>query len=291
MARRGLRAATRKTTTTWRAVPYNIRRLLAVSALFNAGVYLYSGLIPALLRASGVDVVRIGYFHSLSTAAGFVASLVGGVLADRVGRKPLIIASNLLYAVGTAAFSAAHDWPALVVVAVLWGCGALDRASRSAIVADGTRLGNRAKAFALLSAATYAAGVVAPLVGGLVAMRWGKVSLLTLAALLIAASAWTARSLRPRPRRPATGAAPRTVRLAARPLGLWRAVLPPAAGGPRVVIFMWLVAGVELGLTRPIIALYLQDRFGAGYAAIALTATLQSAATTVAILLGGFLAD
>ncbi len=287
----------------WERVPRNVRTLLIKSFLLNVAIYVSSGLIPAFLREAGLDVVRIGLFFSVSTVAGFVAGVSGGFLADRVGRRRVVVASVVFHAVGTAFFIIARSWVGLIAVALLWGFGNLDRAASSAITADATHEGNRGSFYGLLLSAPPLAGIIAPIAGGLIADRWGSGPAIALSLPFFALAIWVALRLRdskpvaPAPAAPIPTEEPSSPALVQTPTGrprfseLWHFVAGRGSASAWAVMGMWLIAGIEMGLSRPLIALYLQDRFGADYATIALNATLQFAATAAVTLAGGFLAD
>ncbi|MHB0886793.1 MAG: MFS transporter [Bacillota bacterium] len=288
-------AAVRRVAEAWAHIPWNLRTLLLRSFLINFAFQVTSGLVPAFLRAAGLDVVRIGLFFSLTDATGFAAGLAGGFLADRFGRRRIILAGTLANAAGMVLFIAAHSWLRLVVVAGLWGIGNLSRAAWSAMTAEASHDGNRAAFYGLLFSASPVAGLIAPILGGLAADHFGQATaialsfpffaLAILASLRLRESAPAAAS-----QGPASEAGPRNGDHP-RFRELWSFLTGRGATTAWMIMAMWLVAGLEMGLAHPLIPLYIQDRFGAGYTLIALNTTLQFAATAVVMLAGGFLAD
>ncbi len=290
-----LAAVFRRGVEVWARVPWNLRALFIRSFLTNFAFHMTSGLVPAFLRDAGLDIVRIGLFFSLTDATGFVAGLTGGFLADRFGRRRVVVAATAANAVGMVLFIIAHSWLRLVMVAVLWGLGNLSRAAWSAMTADASHKGNRGSFYGLLYSAAPAAGLIAPIIGGVVADRYGRASAVALSFPFFALAIWASLRLReshPAPTHPAE-ASEAGARNGDRPRisELWNFLTRRGSAAAWAIMAMWLIAGVEMGLAHPLIALYLQDRFGADYTAIALNAALGFAATAAVTLAGGFLAD
>ena len=128
-------------------LPRRFWGMLGVLLLFTLGNATDAFL---LLRAHmlGVPVALLpllwGALHVVKSAA----SVPGGALSDRMGRRPLMIAGWVLYAAVYAGFSAAHAawqvWALMVVYGVVFG---LTEGTEKALVADLAPAALRGRAF------------------------------------------------------------------------------------------------------------------------------------------------
>jgi MFS family permease len=77
------------------ALERNVLVLGLTSALGTFGNSLWYFLIPLYLRDLGVDMASMGLMYTANSLLVFVAQPFGGYLADRIGRKRVIIIGNL----------------------------------------------------------------------------------------------------------------------------------------------------------------------------------------------------
>ncbi|MFD7594037.1 MDR family MFS transporter [Kitasatospora sp. NPDC059812] len=98
----------------------------------------------------GYSASYAGVVASLIGLGSAIAALVGGVLADRIGRRPTLLAAQLLTALTTAALGFADGQLAIASTAFLVGLSSYaSRPATSAIIADLVPAADRARAFAL----------------------------------------------------------------------------------------------------------------------------------------------
>ena len=91
-----------------------------------------------------------GLVASLYGLGGSVASVVGGVLADRIGRRPTLLASQSGTALATLALGLVHPaWAIAVAAAVVGFTGNAGRPAVSAIMADLVPAKDRIRAYSL----------------------------------------------------------------------------------------------------------------------------------------------
>ncbi len=138
--------------------------------------------------ATSVGLVRIGLALSLAAALAIPFALVVGSAVDRFGAKRVLLAGNLLQALGFASYPFAHSfWVVLIVVTV----PALGRTavfgSYSAMVVAVCEPGEREQWFGFLGALRNAGFAVGGLAGGL-AIAVGTVLAFHLVVLANAAS-------------------------------------------------------------------------------------------------------
>ncbi|GHF31998.1 putative MFS transporter [Amycolatopsis bartoniae] len=103
----------------WRWLP--LLGLLSFGDTTDNSVLAYAA--PAMRRDWGLSISQIGNLTSLSLLGSFVGALVGGRLADRFGRKRIIIAGTLLYSVSSILCGLAPNLGVLGLFRVLSGLG------------------------------------------------------------------------------------------------------------------------------------------------------------------------
>ena len=162
--------------------------------------------LPVLLVSHGVSVTGVGYvkaFYPFMWAAGMIAT---GHLADRIGRKPPIVAGMLIQAAGLAVITVgiAHALAAGLTGAFLLGAGtALVYPTLLAAVSDATHPAWRPAALGIYRFWRDAGYAIGALIGGVTAALASLDAAIAVAAVLTTASgllAWAfMRETHPRP--------------------------------------------------------------------------------------------
>lgn len=156
----------------------NIWVQIGVSAL---GGFYRNGLVavwqPFVLYLGG-SVTLLGLLESLGGWGGLVSSgmqLLGGWLADRLGRRPVIILSSVLTALAMLHYTLAaalHCWPLLIPGVVFAGMGLVGRAASNSLTAESVPEERRGLAYSLPMFAYIAPGVISSVIAGQVTERW-----------------------------------------------------------------------------------------------------------------------
>lgn len=137
---------------------------------FLAACFVATG--SELTRAAGLGPYLTSSFH----VTGMLASLAAGVLADRWGRTPVILAMAALSAACSLGFGFLIGGPVWVVVAVglVYGFAALgDSPIYSTAITEIVDPAYRGAALALRSLAGYGAGAIAPVLFGTI-LDWRR---------------------------------------------------------------------------------------------------------------------
>ena len=95
--------------------------LLAANLLAPLGITLISPLLDTLSGPFSVSTARMGLLISAYTAPPIVLIPVAGVLADRVGRKPVLLAGILLFGIGGTAIALTTEFWVAVALRLLQG--------------------------------------------------------------------------------------------------------------------------------------------------------------------------
>ncbi len=133
------------------------------------------------------DLIGLWIVLHVAKVAG---SLPGGLLADRVGRRPAILAGWTLYAICYLGFGAATSlWQIIVLLALYGVYYGLTEGALKALVADYTAPSQRATAFGVFHGAIGLAALPASLVFGLFWARLGPQAAFAIGAGLAATAA------------------------------------------------------------------------------------------------------
>ncbi len=145
-----------------------------------------------LLRANqlGVAAALIPIVWALLNVVKAITNTPGGILSDRLGRKPLIVAGWLVYAAVYFAFARAHAaWQAWALFAAYGLYFGLTEGVLSALVADLVPANRRGAAFGWYNLAIGIAALPASLLFGAVWDRWGSPVAFQMGALIALAAA------------------------------------------------------------------------------------------------------
>ena len=169
--------------------------LALVFALRMLGLFLVLPVfaIEARQYAGGDDPVWIGFAMGVYGLTQAMMQMPLGLASDRLGRKRVILAGLLLFAVGSLVAAAADSVLGLAIGRGIQGAGAVS-AAVTALLADLTRDAVRTKAMALIGASiglTFAVSLVlAPWLTGLIGLSGLFVATAVLAVLGMAVVIW-----------------------------------------------------------------------------------------------------
>ena len=148
-------------------LPRTIYILFAARIINSIGSFVYPLLTILLTAKLGFSADQAGIITTIAITAGGVGMLIGGKLADRIGRKRLLIISSLA---GAAAFIACAFLGAsrLIIYFIIIGnfLSITQWPIVDAMVTDSTNKKNRQSAFSLLYMGTNIGVAVGPLMAG-----------------------------------------------------------------------------------------------------------------------------
>jgi MFS family permease len=152
----------------WRSLPDALRRLLLSDILVRT----CEGLVDVFLVIYALDVVGIsapayGVLVTVQMTTSILGYLPAARLADRIGRKPLVIATFLAFAGFPLAVVSAHSFTALVAAFVIGGLREIGEPARKALIVDLVRPDLRARAIGLYYLVRSVSIAPAALAGGL----------------------------------------------------------------------------------------------------------------------------
>src|SRR5665213_1894669 len=148
-----------------------------VAAVFVSGTGIGSLLpiLPLFLRERGASYSFVGLIVGAALAAQAIGQWPAGWLAERIGRKEMMVAGLLVAAAASLMFLLPLSIPWLIVVRFMQGLGfAAAAPAEVAAVADVVPSEELGRAYGWVSAARQSGIIVGPAIGGLLAVfgRW-----------------------------------------------------------------------------------------------------------------------
>jgi MFS transporter, DHA1 family, multidrug resistance protein len=166
-----------------------VRALALTTFLLWLGASAILPLLPENLRDRGASDALVGVVMASYFVAALACQYPAGRLADKVGRRPVLIGGLLSYAVGSFGFLAPVGPVADIGLRSLQGAGAgAAEVAALAIVAGGVALERRGRAFASIYGAQLAAMAVGPLAGSLIGLSAMNVVFFLAGATAVAAT-------------------------------------------------------------------------------------------------------
>jgi DHA1 family bicyclomycin/chloramphenicol resistance-like MFS transporter len=160
------------------AISMNKRQLLLLClclALIPFEAALTVKLLPVYAVRLGADPATTGLFVAFAFLAVTLGNITGGWLSDWSGmRKPILLVSCLVWVPADLLLTQATTVPRLILlIGLVWFPGGIAIAMLSIIAALSTVEGERGKVFGLIALASGSGSLLAGLLGGLIAERWG----------------------------------------------------------------------------------------------------------------------
>lgn len=159
-------------------VPFERRVVLSLALLYVFRMLGLFMVLPVLALYGDAYQGSTAFLLGVALGAyGFSQALLQipfGVLADRIGRKPVIVGGLVLFALGSLVAAGAESVWGLILGRFLQGCGAIAGALM-ALLSDLTAEENRTKAMALIGASIGVSFALALILGPLLA-AWGGLS-------------------------------------------------------------------------------------------------------------------
>lgn len=121
---------------------------------------------PFLAEAYGATPTVVTLLGASYSLMQFIFAPFWGRLSDRIGRRPVILTSVAISAVGYAAFGFAGSLAGLFVARMISGFGNANIATAQALIADTTTGADRAKGMGLIGAAFGLGFIFGPAMGG-----------------------------------------------------------------------------------------------------------------------------
>jgi DHA1 family tetracycline resistance protein-like MFS transporter len=209
-------------------------------------------ILPFLAREHGASATQLGLLLMGYSGAQLVCAPLWGRLSDRLGRRPVMLATIAGTASALALLGLAPSLPWLFAARLLGGAFAANVGLASAYVADVTAEEERTRWMGMLGACFGVGFVLGPALGGLLAPYGYSVPMLAAAGLAAANWLHAAAALREAPRAP--GSAPAR---AAR--GRLEPLREPVV---RRLCLAYFVSSLAVAQIETVFQFFMMDRFG-----------------------------
>jgi MFS family permease len=132
------------------------------------GFMLYPFFALYLTQKYDIGMATVGILFAVFSVTGMAGSAIGGALADRMGRRTVIIASLLLSSLSALGMGFAPTLSIFVIVVVIVGTlGSIGGPAHEAVVADLLPPDKRAEGYGIIRVVFNTAVIIAPPIAGL----------------------------------------------------------------------------------------------------------------------------
>ncbi len=250
----------------------NLHVIFSISFIVVMGVSSLTPVFPAVVDALGISPEQVGLLITLYALPGIALTPVYGVLADRLGRKQVLVPALVLFALAGSACSLVRDFQLLLVLRFLQGVGGASLGFLTAtLVGDLYQGARRTEAMGYKASVLSVSSAVLPTIGGALALLgWYVPFALPIVGLVVGASVLFVLELGP------TKAEASFLTY----LGdAWAGMRTPRVIGLYAATFLSFV--VLYGAYMTFIPLHLSARFGSSPPSIGLVMTLGSLTTAL----------
>ncbi|HXL08183.1 MAG TPA: MFS transporter, partial [Gemmatimonadales bacterium] len=124
-------------------------------------------ILPVYALRFGAKGIGYGALVFVFSAMQFLATALLGRLSDRIGRRPILLTTMVINALGYVLFALAPSYAVLFAARVISGLASGNISAAQAYMADITSPAERARGMGLIGAAFGIGFVLGPLIGGL----------------------------------------------------------------------------------------------------------------------------
>lgn len=250
---------------------------------------------PKYVEALGGTAAIIGLIGAAELVARAFVQIPGGYLADKYGRKRLIITMPLFAGIARVFYIIAPRWEWILIGAIMGGFAGLHRPANIAIIADSIPKEKRGMGFSILQLITHASTMPTPLIAGYLYTKMGLVPSMRFSYIIVVIGSLAASALRTRLEEtvedPAKinlsemlGSYPSSLKES---INVWKIV-------PRGAFILFLIGiawSFTAGLFAPLFTLYILDDLGIDYVAFSYIMTTLFVSTIIMSLPSGKLID
>ncbi len=152
----------------WRSFHHSLKRLLISDVIIRMCEGMTGVLaILYLTNVQGLSAVRYGALVAVQMATSIIVYIPAGKIADRVGRKPFVIATFFCFALFPVVMMAATSFVGLVFAFIVGGLREIGEPARKAMIVDFAREDMRARSVGLYYLIRSLSITPAAAVGGL----------------------------------------------------------------------------------------------------------------------------
>lgn len=176
----------------WSQNPGVLLAMVGQTFINMLGVGIIGPVLPLYANSFGVSAALVGLLISSFGIARIPINVPVGALAERIGRRPLLVAGPLLMAISAILSGMATTFGQLIAFRMLQGVGsAFQMTAGMIVVADISTPRDRGRTMSTYQGALLLGVSVGPIIGGLVGEQFGyRIPFYVYAALSLCAAAW-----------------------------------------------------------------------------------------------------
>jgi MFS family permease len=158
---------------TYREYPSAFKVLVLASFIdMIGGALLFPFFALYITDRFGVDWIQVGFLFSVFSAGAIFGGLIGGALADKYGRRSMLLIGLMISGVGSIFMGLVDDLNVFFILAAILGIlGNFGGPARQAMVVDLLPEEKQAEGFGILRIAMNLAVTVGPILGGFLATQ------------------------------------------------------------------------------------------------------------------------
>jgi MFS family permease len=170
----------------------NVIIIFGVTLIAVMGISSITPAFPGIIKYFAISTQQVGWLIAAFTLPGIFLTPVAGILADRLGRKLVLIPSLLVFGIAGFMCSFMKDFHSLLALLFIQGIGASALSSINITLIGDLYSGEKRTALMGYNASILSIGTAAyPAIGGLIAtFGWQYIFYLPLLALPLALFVW-----------------------------------------------------------------------------------------------------
>ena len=152
----------------YKEYPGSFRVLVLATFIDRLGGFLLFPFFALYITARfNVEMPQVGILFTIVSAGSILGSMIGGALADKIGRKFLIIFGLVVSGIGSIFMGIVNELAAFYILAAILGVlGDFGGPARQAMVVDLLPKKKQAEGFGILRVAVNLSAVIGPILGG-----------------------------------------------------------------------------------------------------------------------------
>lgn len=155
---------------TYKEYPGPFRVLVFATFIDRLGTFLLFPFFALYITARfSVGMTQVGLLFTILSAGSIFGSMIGGALADKFGRRILILFGLVVSGIGSIFMGIIDDLTAFYILAAILGIlGDFGGPARQAMVVDLLGKDKQAEGFGILRVAVNLSAVIGPILGGII---------------------------------------------------------------------------------------------------------------------------